>query len=300
MAEPAGLSRAGAGGRRGGDAGVARVRAARRRRGGVRRGGLRRRLAAPELRLRAPHDRRARGRTRSSRSRCCSASGTRRACVLPSHRGRGHRALARWAGRGRRLARRGTPRSASRSPRTTLGAAALLQAHGYARARLVALRHRARRAPPAAPVLPRRLRAARLRAGPRRPRGLPGDRGRVLRVARPRPRPVRGLGGRDARPARIRARAHRAGGAGRGDRRRRRPGRRRDGGLWVDQLAVASRTVGAGLAHALLAHAFAPLVARGRGGRAWATDSRTGARGLYEQVGMHAKRTYRRVLQPAA
>jgi mycothiol synthase len=61
--------------------------------------------------------------------------------------------------------------------------------------------------------------------------------------------------------------------------------------LWVAQLAVARQHRGRGLARALLAHAF--LVAWRAGLRhvGLSTDSRTGARGLYERVGMRVTRT---------
>jgi GNAT superfamily N-acetyltransferase len=67
---------------------------------------------------------------------------------------------------------------------------------------------------------------------------------------------------------------------------------------WVDQLAVARAHRGRGLARALLVHAF---------GIAWrahkprcelATDSRTGALGLYERVGMRVKRRYTQYAKP--
>jgi mycothiol synthase len=65
-----------------------------------------------------------------------------------------------------------------------------------------------------------------------------------------------------------------------------------EGGGWVDQLAVAREHRGRGLARALLVHAFG--VTWRRGGRACGlgTDSRTGARGLYEHVGMRVRKSY--------
>ncbi len=61
--------------------------------------------------------------------------------------------------------------------------------------------------------------------------------------------------------------------------------------LWIAQLAVAREHRGRGLARALLVESF------GRGRRAGCaragldTDARTGARGLYERVGMRIVRT---------
>ena len=65
-----------------------------------------------------------------------------------------------------------------------------------------------------------------------------------------------------------------------------------DDEAFVEQLAVARPHRGRGLARALLQHAFG--VAWERGGRSCvlATDSRTGALGLYEHVGMHPRGTY--------
>ena len=65
-----------------------------------------------------------------------------------------------------------------------------------------------------------------------------------------------------------------------------------EGAGWVDQLAVAREHRGRGVAQALLAHAFG--VTWRRGGRmcGLGTDERTGARRLYEHVGMRARKTY--------
>jgi len=63
------------------------------------------------------------------------------------------------------------------------------------------------------------------------------------------------------------------------------------GQLWVAQLAVARPHRGRGLARALLARAFGIAWRDGRRRCALATDSRTGARALYEHVGMRATRT---------
>jgi len=56
---------------------------------------------------------------------------------------------------------------------------------------------------------------------------------------------------------------------------------------WVNQLAVAAPHRGQGLAQALLATAFAAARERGSPRGELSTDSRTGALGLYEHVGMH-------------
>lgn len=61
--------------------------------------------------------------------------------------------------------------------------------------------------------------------------------------------------------------------------------------LWVDQLAVARDHRGRGLARALLTHTFGFAWRAGMPRCELATDSRTGARGLYEHVGMRVKRT---------
>ena len=61
--------------------------------------------------------------------------------------------------------------------------------------------------------------------------------------------------------------------------------------IWVDQLAVARDHRGRGLARALLTHTFGFAWRAGLRRCELATDSRTGARGLYEHVGMRVKRT---------
>lgn len=63
------------------------------------------------------------------------------------------------------------------------------------------------------------------------------------------------------------------------------------GETWVAQLAVAREHRGRGLARALLVHAFAIAWRAGVRHIGLATDSRTGARGLYEHVGMRVTRT---------
>ncbi|MET0769704.1 MAG: GNAT family N-acetyltransferase [Solirubrobacteraceae bacterium] len=61
---------------------------------------------------------------------------------------------------------------------------------------------------------------------------------------------------------------------------------------FVDQLAVAREHRGRGLARALLQRAFAIGWERGRRSCVLATDTRTGALGLYEHVGMTPRGTY--------
>lgn len=61
---------------------------------------------------------------------------------------------------------------------------------------------------------------------------------------------------------------------------------------WIDQVAVAREHRGHGLGRALLTHAFGQTWRRGGRKCALGTDSRTGARGLYERVGMHVRTSY--------
>jgi mycothiol synthase len=65
-----------------------------------------------------------------------------------------------------------------------------------------------------------------------------------------------------------------------------------EGEGWVDQLAVAREHRGRGTARALLAHAFGVTWRRGGRTCGLGTDTRTGARGLYEHVGMRVRKTY--------
>lgn len=67
---------------------------------------------------------------------------------------------------------------------------------------------------------------------------------------------------------------------------------------WIEQLAVAREWRGRGLGRALLHAAFHRFAARGLGVAGLATDSRTGARGLYEHVGMQVTHTLQRVSLP--
>ena len=69
-------------------------------------------------------------------------------------------------------------------------------------------------------------------------------------------------------------------------------------GMWVSQLAVVRAHRRRGLAHALLAHAFGVSWRAGHRHTGLATDSRTGARGLYEQVGMTVTRTFAAYAKP--
>jgi mycothiol synthase len=67
---------------------------------------------------------------------------------------------------------------------------------------------------------------------------------------------------------------------------------REEASLWVAQLAVDRAHRGRGLARALLVHSFATAWRAGLRNVGLATDSRTGARGLYEHVGMRVTRTF--------
>ena len=61
---------------------------------------------------------------------------------------------------------------------------------------------------------------------------------------------------------------------------------------WVQQLAVAREHRGQGLGRALMDEVFSRFHALGRAGCSLNTDSRTGALGLYEHVGMSVTRSY--------
>jgi mycothiol synthase len=61
---------------------------------------------------------------------------------------------------------------------------------------------------------------------------------------------------------------------------------------WVQTLAVSREHRGAGLGRALLQRAFVEFHGRGRSVVQLSTDSRTGALGLYEHVGMRIVRSY--------
>lgn len=61
---------------------------------------------------------------------------------------------------------------------------------------------------------------------------------------------------------------------------------------WVQQIAVERAARGRGLGQALLGVAFTEARARGARRGELSTDSRTGALGLYQHVGMRVKRTY--------
>ena len=60
----------------------------------------------------------------------------------------------------------------------------------------------------------------------------------------------------------------------------------------MHQLAVAREHRSLGLGRALLLRAFELFHARGRASVGLSTDSRTGALGLYEHVGMRVVRSY--------
>jgi GNAT superfamily N-acetyltransferase len=61
---------------------------------------------------------------------------------------------------------------------------------------------------------------------------------------------------------------------------------------WVHQLAVEREHRGRGLGRALLQQTFVEFHARGKSSVGLSTDSRTGALGLYEHVGMRVTRSY--------
>jgi mycothiol synthase len=65
-----------------------------------------------------------------------------------------------------------------------------------------------------------------------------------------------------------------------------------DGGAWIPQVAVAATHRRRGIARALLQRAFATSWDRGDRVCGLSTDSRTGALGLYENVGMRVTRSY--------
>ena len=65
-----------------------------------------------------------------------------------------------------------------------------------------------------------------------------------------------------------------------------------DAGGWVQQIAVRADHRGRGIGAALLDHAFGTFAARGETVVGLNTDSRTGALGLYEKVGMTVVRSY--------
>lgn len=70
---------------------------------------------------------------------------------------------------------------------------------------------------------------------------------------------------------------------------------------WIQQVAVAATYRHRGIARALLQRAFAMSWDRGDRACGLSTDSRTGALGLYEKVGMHVIRSYTnyvKALQP--
>ncbi|HJS26277.1 MAG TPA: GNAT family N-acetyltransferase [Actinomycetota bacterium] len=61
---------------------------------------------------------------------------------------------------------------------------------------------------------------------------------------------------------------------------------------WVQQIAVRADHRGRGLGRALLHHAFGTFHHRGEARTGLSTDSRTGARTLYEHVGMHVTHSF--------
>lgn len=67
---------------------------------------------------------------------------------------------------------------------------------------------------------------------------------------------------------------------------------------WIDQLAVAREWRGTGLGRALLQAAFQRFADHGLRTAALSTDSRTGARAVYEHVGMQVVLSFRRFSLP--
>ena len=63
---------------------------------------------------------------------------------------------------------------------------------------------------------------------------------------------------------------------------------------WIEQLATKATHRRRGIAQALLRTAFGGFYERGRRMAGVSTDSRTGALGLYEKVGMRVVRQYTR------
>lgn len=61
---------------------------------------------------------------------------------------------------------------------------------------------------------------------------------------------------------------------------------------WIQQLAVRPDRQGGGIGTLLLAECFERFAARGRTSAGLSTDSRTGALGLYQRVGMHVIREF--------
>jgi len=61
---------------------------------------------------------------------------------------------------------------------------------------------------------------------------------------------------------------------------------------WIQQVAVARPYRGRGLGRALLVEAFRRFQAMGKRTCSLSTDTRTGALGMYERVGMRVRRTY--------
>jgi GNAT superfamily N-acetyltransferase len=67
---------------------------------------------------------------------------------------------------------------------------------------------------------------------------------------------------------------------------------------WINQLATKATHRYRGIARALLLRAFGDFYARGERACGISTDSRTGAMGLYERVGMSVRRSYTRFTKP--
>ena len=222
-------------------------------------------------------------------------------CPPTGAAGIGTRLLA-LVGGGRARGRHATAAAQAVSEQRRARAIALLAAHGYERrVGLVDVRDRAR-ARAAAAGAPRRLRDPRVRP-PARTTASSTTRS----SARSREWPdhdglaVRGLVGDDARTARASSRTCSPSGRAR---RRRSPGRlllveARTTRAGSTSSPSRASTAGAGSAARCSTHAFgADVAARRCGPAALATDSRTGARGLYEHVGMHMRKSYGEYRKP--
>ena len=211
--------------------------------------------------------------------------------VLPAYRGRGIGTwLMRWSQAAARAIGAGdTSQEISDNERAAI---ALLERDGYTRrwdswAFEIGLARRAARA-----GRRRRLRDPRLRAGPGRAGRVRRDPDRVRRVAGASAGAVRGLGGVHARTRRLRARAARPRRQGRGGRRRGADDRGRE--RWLDRTARGRARASRARARngAADARVRARPAARVRTSCGLGTDSRTGARGLYERVGMRVRKTF--------
>ena len=69
---------------------------------------------------------------------------------------------------------------------------------------------------------------------------------------------------------------------------------------WIQQVATKATHRHRGIARALLHETFRAFHDRGKARCGLSTESRTGALGLYEKVGMHVRRSYTRYVKPLA